>query len=201
MRQLIEQVLGASDVTFKYLLVTGYVAKCVNPKAHARAIQVGSALKGAYDARSLCHKVIIGFEKERGNLFGLSNEPFVNKPARHLEHDGANTQLRNRLGAQILHNALEAAQSSTPEVVFLGLVHILRLGALNAADEKQIICDTKVNLGHVLAFIKIFLEETDGGSRLVAVWGAFQQLLSENGEIRVYSPNASDFFGGTSGDV
>lgn len=201
MQMLIENVLRSSDVTFKYLLVTGYLAKCTNPAAHARAIQVGSALPGAYDARSLCHKVLVGFEKERGNLFGLSNEPYVNKPARHPEHDGANTQLRNRLGAQILHNALEAAQTAKPAEVYQGLVHILRLGAANATNEKQIIVDTKVNLRDVLTFIKTFLEETDGGARLVAVWGAFQQLLSENAEVKVYSPNVSDYFGGTSGDV
>jgi hypothetical protein len=111
MQQLIENVLGASDVTFKYILVTGYLAKYVNPSAHARAIQVGSSLTGAYDARSLCHRVVVGFEKSKGNLFGLSNEPFVNKPARHPEHDGDNAQLRNKLGAKTLHNALEQAQS------------------------------------------------------------------------------------------
>src|SRR5258708_7860472 len=83
MQQLIENVLAASDVTFKYILATGYLAKVVNPAAHARAIQVGSSLAGAYDARSLAHKVLVGFEKSKGNLFGLSNEPFVNKPARH----------------------------------------------------------------------------------------------------------------------
>jgi hypothetical protein len=93
MQQLIENVLGASGVTFKYILVTGYLAKCVNRAAHARAIQVGSSLTQAHDARSLCHKVVVGFEKSKGNLFGLSKEPFVNKPARHPEHDGDNTQL------------------------------------------------------------------------------------------------------------
>lgn len=201
MQHLIENVLNATDVTFKYILITGYLAKVVNPKAHARAMQVGSHLRGAYDARSLAHKVVVGFEKSKGNLFGLSNEPFVNKPARHPEHDGENTQLRNRLGAKLLHGALEEAQSRTPAEVYLGLVHILRMGAKQAASQKQVNVTTQVNLPKVLSFIKRFLEETDGGSRLVGVWGAFQALLSENGEIKVYSPNASDFFGKTSGDV
>lgn len=62
MQQLIEQVLAATDVTFKYILVTGYLAKYVNPSVHARALQVGSKLKGAYDARSLYHKVVVVFD-------------------------------------------------------------------------------------------------------------------------------------------
>ena len=201
MQQLIENILGASDVTFKYILVTGYLAKSVNPSAHPRAIQVGSSLNGAYDARSLCHKVVVGFEKSKGNLFGLSNEPFVNKPARHPEHDGSNTQLRNKIGAKMLHSALEQAQSANKDELWHGLVHILRVGSEHAKNEKEVKVVTQVNLEKVLKFIKEFLAETDGGSRLVGVWGAFQALLCENGDIKVYSPNASDFFGKTSGDV
>jgi len=37
MRELIESVMSAPDVTFKYILVTGYLAKYINPKIHARA--------------------------------------------------------------------------------------------------------------------------------------------------------------------
>jgi hypothetical protein len=201
MQHLIENVMAASDVTFKYILVTGYLAKCANPAAHARAIQAGSALNGAYDARSLCHKVVVGFEKSKGNLFGLSNEPYLNKPARHPEHNGSNPQLRNKIGAKILHRALEQAQSASPAKLRQGLVHILRVGAQHAAGEKQVKVTTKVNLAQVMSFITEFLAESDGGCRLVGVWGGFQALLSENREIKVYSPNASDYFGKTSGDV
>jgi hypothetical protein len=201
MMQLIEEVLKAQDVTFKYILITGYLAKVVNRDAHARAIQVSSSLDGAYDARSLCHKVVVGFEKSKGNLFGLSNEPFVNKPARHPEHDGENTQLRNKVGSKILHAALEQAQGGSPANVFKGLVHILRVGAKNAASQKQVTVTTQVNLSKVLSFMKMFLEEADGGSRLVGVWGAFQAMMSEHGKIKVYSPNTADFYGKTSGDV
>src|SRR5713101_5463323 len=173
MAQLIEKVLGASDVTFKYILVTGYLAKCVSPSAHARAIQVGSKLTGAYDARSLCHKVVVGFEKSKGNLFGLSNEPFVSKPARHPEHDGNNSQLRNKLGAKLLHKALELAQKATRDEVYRGLVHILRVGSEHAANEKQVTVTTKVSRANVLRSIKQSLAETEGGGKRVGVCGQY----------------------------
>lgn len=201
MAQLIETILGATDITFKYLLVTGFLGKCANPRIQARALQAGSTLTGAYDARSLCHGVIVGFEKSKGNLFGLSNEPFLNKPARHPEHDGDNPQIRNKLLSKKLHEALELANSSSKDEVFAGLVHILRIGATRASETKAAIPATEVNLGRVSEFIRLFLQETDGGSRLVAVWGAFMSLLSENGEVKVYSPNSSDYFGKTKGDV
>ncbi len=201
MRYLIEQVLAATDVTFKYILVTGYLAKYVNPSVHARALQVSSKLKEAYDARSLCHKVVVGFEKTKGNLFGLSNEPFVNKPARHPEHDGGNPQLRNKIIAQKLHDALETANSAKSDDVYLGLMHILRVGAQHAADQKEARVEARVNLSAVLEFIDVFLQETDGGSRLVGIWGTIMALISESGKILVTSPNAADEFGGTAGDV
>lgn len=201
MQQLIEQVLSANDITFKYILVTGYLAKHVNPNIHARALQVGSRLSGAYDARSLCHKVIVGFEKTKGNLFGLSNEPFVNKPARHPEHDAANPQLRNKVLAQKLHDALENANSAKAKDVYQGLVHILRIGAQHASDQKNVHLKARINLSTVVKFIETFLQETDGGSRLVSIWGAIMTLISENGEVSVTSPTTSDEFGKTAGDV
>jgi hypothetical protein len=200
MREQIEQILTSRDVTFKYILVTGYLAKFTNKKIHARALQAGSKLPGAYDARSLCHKVVVGFEKSKGNLFGLSNEPFLNKPARHPEHDEKNTQLKNKLGSKLLHQALEQAQRCTQNQIYHGLVHILRI-AKEAMKETRAVATTGANMQTVISFINEFLAETDGGSRLVAVWGAFQALLSESGRIKVYSPNASDYFGKTAGDV
>jgi hypothetical protein len=79
MKAAIDGVMSASDVTFKYILVTGYVAKFTNPRVHARALQTGSSLRESYDARSVFHKAVVPFEKAKGNLFRLSNEPFVNR--------------------------------------------------------------------------------------------------------------------------
>lgn len=201
MRDQIEAVLKASDVTFKYILVTGYLAKCIDPSAHARALQVGSKLQGAYDARSLCHKVVIGFEKSKGNLWGLSNEPFVNKPARHAEHDGENNQLKNKSLARSLHSALESANNGSASDRLAGLIHILRIGKQHAANEKVAAFAADVNLMSVVRFSHEIIAEADGGARLVAIWGAFQTLLNESCEVKVYSPNAADFFSKTAGDV
>jgi hypothetical protein len=75
----IQEILTAKDVTYKCILITGLLGKRVNPHVHPRALQARSSLPGAYDARSLCHGVVVSFEKTKGNLFGLSNDPFLNK--------------------------------------------------------------------------------------------------------------------------
>src|SRR6266702_4748147 len=112
--QDIDAVMESKDVTFKYILVTGLLGKVTNPAVHPRALQTGSKLTNSYDARKLCHSVVVPFEKTRGDMFGLSNEPFVNKPARHPEHSKDNTQLRNRTLAANVQNALELAHRTTP---------------------------------------------------------------------------------------
>ena len=149
----------------------------------------------------MSHGVLVGFEKSKGNLFGLSNEPFVNKPARHPEHDKDNEQLRNHTIATALHDALEEAQKASSADVYKGLVHILRIGSQNAAKEKKVIVKTKTSLQPVVTFVNEFLKESDGGARLVGVWGAFTALLAEEAEVKVYSPNAADLYSKTAGDV
>ena len=197
----IEKIINSKHVTFKYILVTGYLAKCINPRVHARALQASSSLSGAYDARSLCHGVVVGFEKEKGNLFGLSNEPFVNKPARHPEHNGKNPQLRDTALAIALHEALEYTQTARQSDVFHGLIHILRLGKANADSVIHVKHQVEISLNAVMSFMKQFLSEADGGARLVAVWGGLTHLLSERNRIIVHPPNNSDKYSKTVGDV
>jgi hypothetical protein len=198
--QKIQEVMNG-QVTFKYIMVTGLLGKLTNPNVHPRSLQAGSSLPGAYDARSLCHQVVVGFEKTKGNLFGLSNEPFLNKPARHEQHDKNNKQLRNKRLAALTHDILEAARTAILEEVEAMLVSCLRIGKEQAASQVTASVDADANYRHVKSFVRQFLEEADGGSRLVAVTGAYVSLLSPAHTVKVYNPNASDKFGKTFGDV
>jgi hypothetical protein len=198
----IREILLARDVTYKYILVTGLLGKLTNPKAHPRALQAGSDLPGAYDARSLCHKVIVPFEKGTGlNLFGLSNEPFVNKLARHPTHDKDNPQLKNRALAAAVHDVLESAHRAKPAAVEAMLVLALRIGRELARTHVVAAADLDTNLRHVLSFVQKFLQATNGGARLAAVTGAFLSLLSESYVVKVHQPTSADKFAETAGDI
>ena len=88
----IKEVLKGSHKTYKYVLVNGLLAKATNSNINALALQAGAPIDGAYDARSLCHKVLVPFERDfLQKALGGSNEPFLNKPARftHLSNDNA----------------------------------------------------------------------------------------------------------------
>ena len=81
--QELNEILKHDHKTFRYILLNGILAKCTNHNVDPIALQAGAAIMGAFDARSLCHKVLVPFEQEfMDDRLGGSNEPFLNKPAR-----------------------------------------------------------------------------------------------------------------------
>ncbi len=198
---VLEAILTAKDVTYKYILITGLLGKRANPHVHPRVLQAGSSLSGAYDARSLCHGVVVPFEKTKGNLLGLSNEPFLNKPARHAEHDKDNRQLKNKHLARLTHELLEAAHAANSNQVEAMLVSALRIARDQMAVPVAASADIRVNYSQVVHFVRTFLTDTNGGSRLVAVVGAFFTLLNPNEAVKIYPPTYADKFAKTVGDI
>lgn len=75
-----------THLTYKYILVTALASKATDESINPLCLQVKSELPGAYDARSICHGVIVRFDMEvLAKALGDSNEPFLNKPARFSE--------------------------------------------------------------------------------------------------------------------
>jgi SacI restriction endonuclease len=92
METKIEQIIGHTHLTYKYVLLNGMLAKATNSQANPLVLQAGAPLPGAFDARSLCHQVVVPFEQTiLEKRLGGSNEPFLNKPARytHLSMENA----------------------------------------------------------------------------------------------------------------
>lgn len=103
----IEEVILGSHLTYRYILTTGIVAKATNTHCNPLALQSGSDLKGAYDARSICHAVVVPVEREMLNgKLGSSNEPFLNKPARYRELSLSNP-VRRGADAKLLEATIE----------------------------------------------------------------------------------------------
>ena len=59
----IDFILKGSHKTYRYVLVTALLAKSVNKDVDILSLQAKDSSVGAYDARSLCHKVIVPFER------------------------------------------------------------------------------------------------------------------------------------------
>ena len=85
-QELIDFVIDNNHLTYKYVLFNALLAKATDQSVNPLCLQKKSTLPGAYDARTLCHEVIVPFEKMTLNkVLGGSNEPFLNKPARFTE--------------------------------------------------------------------------------------------------------------------
>jgi hypothetical protein len=118
----IKTIIQGKHLTFRYLLMTALLAKATNPAVNALALQSGADIGGAYDARSLCHKVVVPIERELLNrALGGSNEPFLNKPARFptISPTNAVRAGSDRELLTTLHQVLSAIETS--EQAFDGL--------------------------------------------------------------------------------
>lgn len=94
-KAFIDFVIDNTHLTYKYVLFTALLSKAADEHINPLCLQKQSTLPGAYDARTVCHKVIVPFEMETlKKALGGSNEPFLNKPARFPELDKNNAVRR-----------------------------------------------------------------------------------------------------------
>lgn len=78
-------LLGKNCLTYRYILLTALTAKATNESVDILSLQAGDDSDGAYDARSLCSKVIYPFQRDflADVLDGSNEDPLVNNPGRH----------------------------------------------------------------------------------------------------------------------
>ena len=74
--------LKSSTKSYHYVLPTQLLSKTVEHSLDCRSLQVSYGKPGAFDARSIAHKVIVPFDKKNHNVLGGSAEPYVNNPLR-----------------------------------------------------------------------------------------------------------------------
>ncbi len=82
-RKNIKSILQGRTKAFKYALMTQALAKGTDERINCLTIQAGAGGAGAFDARSLCKKVVVPFERQKlNNALGGSSDPYVSKPLR-----------------------------------------------------------------------------------------------------------------------
>lgn len=124
-RTEIKHVIEGAHLTYRYILVTNLLAKAANKRVNALALQVGAELDGAFDSRSLCHKVFVPFERDHlAGKLGRSNEPYLNKPARHKALSLTNA-VRKGYDTSILTTCINLLSSCTQAQAMDGLVDAL----------------------------------------------------------------------------
>ncbi len=187
----ISAIISGTHKTYKYILLTGLLAKATDEKADPLALQSGAPLKGAYDARSLCHGVIVPFERNfLQNSLGGSNEPFLNKPARftHLSNKNA---VRKGSDKETLNKLIDIFQKiTTSEEAMQYLACSLKI-LINRIKELSKLHKTAVSFNPTLIdiyeFISKFTEKSFEGETCAIVVGTLEKIyyMSLKGNFRV----------------
>ncbi|WP_315794183.1 restriction endonuclease, SacI family [Paenibacillus sp. BIC5C1] len=181
---IISMVLKGSNKTYKYIMVNAFLAKATDPTINPLCLQKKSKLQGAYDARTLCHKVLVKFERDhlKGAL-GLSNEPFLNNPARFEELSIHNAVRggKDRETLELLCKLLPLIDTS--DKALIALAHSLYI-LIQIGNEKEELISlqttrelTYIELDQVLEAI---ISESFGGENLVLVIGSLLKLHSQS---------------------
>jgi hypothetical protein len=191
-RELIDFVLENKHKTYKYILITALLAKATEEAVNPLCLQAGSELPGAYDARSICHKVLVPFEMtELGKVLGGSNEPFLNKPARFPELS-INNAVRKGIDLLILEALCDGLPKiKTKKDAFDGLVYALQmLIAIKHSNEVYLqfqIEHLPTDAARLYKFMNNLLTENKEGETLtLVIAGLFELFMAnEEGDYRV----------------
>ncbi|HEY4874900.1 MAG TPA: restriction endonuclease, SacI family [Puia sp.] len=195
-KERISEIILGSHLTFRYLLITALLAKCTDPNIHMLSLQAGANLKGAYDARSLCHKVIVPIDKTKmeGRL-GNSNEPFLNKPARFPTIDpnnpvraGKDKILLNKLYC-LLGELNELSSDYVEQAFQFAVIKILEREV--KISERIDFPKLDVPFSRVYSILKKFITLSFEGQSAVAVTGAIMRLLYITATVIIHPANQS----------
>jgi len=179
----ISDILLGTHKTYKYILVNGLLAKATSNKVNPVALQVGAPIIGSFDARSLCHKVVVPFERKfLNNTLGGSNEPFLNKPARftHLSKDNAVRRGKDKEALLNLIDIFDSIPNSNvaKEYLACALLHLKEKITLSSSN--QVKCDYNPTLVELYEFsLKLLLQPMEGESSVILV-ATFETLFQQS---------------------
>ena len=207
--ELISEVISGTHLTYKYILVTGLLAKATDEGVNPLALQAGAPIKGAYDARSLCHKVLVPFERNfLQSALGGSNEPFLNKPARftHLSETnavrrGSDTETLKKVIK--IFNSIKSSDDAQKYLACTLKLIIQRIEHIAKIQDSSI--SFNPSLIEVYEFIIHFLEKSFEGETCEIVVGTIEKiyhsLLKENYRVVPHKVNQSGASSKEVGDI
>lgn len=192
----IRDVILGSHLTFRYILITNLLAKSIHPGVHPLALQAKADLNGAFDSRSLCHKVFVPFEREQlGGKLGRSNEPYLNKPARFPALSAGNA-VRKGYDLSILHKSIGILEKiKGVELAKIALADALYYTLQRQTDVAEVAdVEGDATLHQMLYSFasKVIARSGEGETSAIVSGLAFSlygKILKENFDIRVHPVN------------
>lgn len=202
----IQSLVNSNTLTYRYAILTQVLAKNVDSSLDCRSVQQSAARKGSFDARSLCHAVVVPFDRANHSVLGGSPEPYVNNPIRIPSITARyRKQQRDKAGYDLLAGVLDFLEE-TPDSRSAVLAEVLsailvRLQSVAIAYPAP----NRVSLEQTLAIVEKFLGTRSGGARLQVVAVSLFRAIGTNfnlfTEVRSANVNASDTSTGKVADL
>jgi hypothetical protein len=200
--------VNSARKTYRYVLPTQLLAKVADPSLDCRCLQANRGGEGCFDARSLCHEVIVPFERVNENVLGGSSEPYANNPVRVPEVSEAyRSAQRDKEGWDGLCRVLAAAEahqdaSFTDTLFDHVLVEVYR--RLQSVTVTYPV-PQRVSHARLLPAMRSYLAHRSGGIRLQAVVASLFRTIGKRfslfSDVRSNKPTASDASTGQVADV
>jgi hypothetical protein len=208
LRQAIFGCINSKTKSYRYVLPTQIIAKISDPSLDSRCIQASRGGKGAFDARSVCDKVIVPFDRQNHNVLGGAPEPYVNNPLRVGEISSefrANQKDKIGWDALILVlNEVEKRQNADfTKVVFEQVL----LEIYRRLSVVQIIypIPKRVSLEQTQEIISKYISVPSGGERVLTITSALMELIGDQfhlfAEVRRGNITAADKPSGLVADI
>lgn len=208
----IREILTCSTKSYHYVLPTQLLAKAVVPGVDCRSLQArarDAGVAGAFDARSLCSKVIVPFERDHlDNVLGGSPEPYVNNPLRvpmiTLEYA---SQQRDESTWNLLCEVLEFVEDQSDEVLTQKMFRQVLIEIFRLLSDQRIIypVPARISFAACIGLSQQFLEARSGGLRYQAVATALLRVMGETfglwKTVTTGHVNAADAASGRAGDI
>jgi hypothetical protein len=201
-----ERSVNSSTKSYRYVLPTQLLAVVVDSSLDCRCVQVSTGQAGSFDARSICQRVIVPFDRENHRVLGGSPEPYVNNPLRipGFFAEEASAQ-RDSSGFQDLRTVLEWAHANPRQT--RKLLRFVLAVVRNRLQSVQIAYPVPIrtSLKDALRAIDAFLAEKSGGARLQAVVAALFKAVGFHlhlfDEVSTASITTSDTHSGRISDI
>jgi len=208
LKSSIQDCLTSTTKSYRYVLPTQLLSKSVDHNLDCRSLQAAYESEGAFDARTVAHKVIVPFDKENHNVLGGSNEPYVNNPLRCTAVSKANrARQKNKKDWDKLIDVLDTVEQKNEEEFTRSVFDHVLFEIHKLLAEVRVVYPTpnRISLNQTLELIEAYTEERSGGDRLEAVVTALFRTISEKfnlfDEVRRQKVNAPDIATGMVADI
>lgn len=208
LRDAIRQSINSGTKTYRYVLPTQLVAKLADASVDCRSVQVAGGRPGAFDARSICDKVIVPFDRGNNAVLGGSAEPYVNNPLRVPEITPQySSQQKDKAGWSALCLVLDRIEVTQDiglaENIFRQI--LIEIHRRLALVEVTYPVPRRTSLEGCSAVVAGFLADGSGGDRPQAVISALFRALGVRfglySEVRRGHTNTADVSSGQVADL